>query len=77
MRTRGDRDVFVVDHAIEDAPVSGASSSIAAAIASELRVHAAENVVSVFLQTLVVLQMTPILDSGLMTWLLDPLRPCG
>ncbi|GFV56812.1 hypothetical protein TNCV_3995111 [Trichonephila clavipes] len=42
---------------------------------SELRVHAATNVVELFVQTLLALQATPVLDSGLVTWLHDPLRP--
>ncbi|GFW91961.1 hypothetical protein TNCV_2152411 [Trichonephila clavipes] len=68
---------FVVDHTIEDAPVYDAASRVAAAMASELRVHAAANVVELFVQTLVVLQTTPILDSRLVTGLHDPLRPYG
>ncbi|GFS57973.1 hypothetical protein TNCV_3124621 [Trichonephila clavipes] len=44
---------------------------------SELRTHDAANVVELFVQTFVVLQTTPILDSELVAWLHDPLRPCG
>ncbi|GFV95273.1 hypothetical protein TNCV_4586481 [Trichonephila clavipes] len=54
---------FDVDHTIEDAPVCDAASRVAAAMVSELRVYVAENVIELFLQTLVVLQTTPILDS--------------
>ncbi|GFY34716.1 hypothetical protein TNCV_4701971 [Trichonephila clavipes] len=68
---------FVVDHIIEDAPVGDAASSVAAAMVSKLRVHIAANVIELFMKTLVVLQTTPILDSGLMTWLHDLLSQCG
>ncbi|GFV54334.1 hypothetical protein TNCV_4366091 [Trichonephila clavipes] len=57
---------FVVDHTIEYAPIFDAASSVAAVMVSELRVHAAANVDGVFLQTLIVLQMIRILDSGLL-----------
>ncbi|GFU05614.1 hypothetical protein TNCV_3292071 [Trichonephila clavipes] len=36
---------FVIDHTIEDAPVIDASSRVTTAMVSELRVHAAANVV--------------------------------
>ncbi|GFT22409.1 hypothetical protein TNCV_3273811 [Trichonephila clavipes] len=58
---------FVVDHTIEDTLICDAASRVAAALISELRVHAAANVIELFVQTLVVLQTTPTLDSGLMT----------
>ncbi|GFW54974.1 hypothetical protein TNCV_2785891 [Trichonephila clavipes] len=45
---------FVVNHIIEDAPVCDASSRVSAAMVSELRDHAAANVVELFVQTLVV-----------------------
>ncbi|GFT47345.1 hypothetical protein TNCV_3749231 [Trichonephila clavipes] len=51
---------FVIDHTNEDAPVCDAVSR-----ANELRVHAAANVVELFVQALVVLQTIPILDSRL------------
>ncbi|GFY29515.1 hypothetical protein TNCV_2626851 [Trichonephila clavipes] len=54
---------LVVDHTIEEVPVCDAASRVAAAMVSNLRVHAAADVV----QTLVVLQTTLILDSGLVT----------
>ncbi|GFT17841.1 hypothetical protein TNCV_2589031 [Trichonephila clavipes] len=63
---------FVVDHTIEDSPVCDAVSRLAAAMDSDLRIHAAVNVIELFVQTLVVLQIAPIIDSGLMTVLLDP-----
>ncbi|GFW83235.1 uncharacterized protein TNCV_2508751 [Trichonephila clavipes] len=69
MRTRGDRTIhhtrLVVDYTIEDAPVCDAASRVAAAVVSELRVHATANVVELFVQTIVVLQTTSILDLGL------------
>ncbi|GFV61503.1 hypothetical protein TNCV_3892931 [Trichonephila clavipes] len=68
---------FVVDSTTEDAPVCVAASRVAAAMVSELRVHAAENVVELFVETLAVLQTTPILDSRLVKGLHDHLRPCG
>ncbi|GFV95256.1 hypothetical protein TNCV_4586311 [Trichonephila clavipes] len=67
---------FVVDHTIEDVPVCDAESGVAAAMVSELRVHVTANVVELSVQTLIVLQTTPILDSGLVTLLHNPLRPC-
>ncbi|GFW20688.1 hypothetical protein TNCV_1049111 [Trichonephila clavipes] len=68
---------LVADQTIEDTPVCDAVPREPAAMVSELRVHATANVVELFVQTLVVLQTTPILDSELVTWLHDPLRPCG
>lgn len=65
---------LVVDHTTEGAPAYDAAPRETAAMVSELRGHAAANVVKLFVQTLV-LQMTPFLDSGLMMWLYDPLRP--
>ncbi|GFX42781.1 hypothetical protein TNCV_2197381 [Trichonephila clavipes] len=47
------------------------------AMVSEHGVHAAASVVELFMQIFVVSKTTPILDSGLVTWLHDPLRPCG
>ncbi|GFX91755.1 hypothetical protein TNCV_3529541 [Trichonephila clavipes] len=55
---------FVVNHTIEDAPVHGAASRVSAAMVSELRVYAVANVTELFVQTLVVLQTTPIIHSG-------------
>ncbi|GFW28463.1 hypothetical protein TNCV_4641281 [Trichonephila clavipes] len=46
---------FIVDHTIEDAPVCDPASRVAATMVSELRVHAAANVVELFVQTLIVL----------------------
>ncbi|GFX28553.1 hypothetical protein TNCV_1153611 [Trichonephila clavipes] len=43
---------FVVDHIIEDAFAGDAASRVAAAMVSELRVHAAANVVELFVLTL-------------------------
>ncbi|GFV29027.1 hypothetical protein TNCV_1378781 [Trichonephila clavipes] len=65
---------FVVDHTIKDTPVWDAASRVAATIVSKLGVHTSANVVELFAQTLVVLQTTPIFDSGLVTLLHDPLR---
>ncbi|GFU53284.1 hypothetical protein TNCV_2953201 [Trichonephila clavipes] len=67
---------FIVDHTIEDAPFCDAASIVATTMVPELRVYAAASIVELFVQTLV-LQTTPVLDSGLMMWLCDPLRPCG
>ncbi|GFV81237.1 integrase catalytic domain-containing protein [Trichonephila clavipes] len=60
---------FIVDYTIEDAPVCDAASRVATAMVSELRVLAAENVVELYVRTLVVLQTTPILESELVMWL--------
>ncbi|GFW76854.1 HTH_48 domain-containing protein [Trichonephila clavipes] len=60
------------EYGIEDSPVCDAASKVAKAMVSELILYAAANVVALFVQTLVVMQMTPILDSGLVTWLHDP-----
>ncbi|GFU78248.1 hypothetical protein TNCV_5008291 [Trichonephila clavipes] len=68
---------FVADRTIEDAPACDAASRVAAAMFSELRVHAAANIIELFVQTLVVLKIIPILDTGLVTGLHDPLRQCG
>ncbi|GFT21897.1 hypothetical protein TNCV_3179911 [Trichonephila clavipes] len=68
--------MFVVDHNFEDSHVSDAASRVAAPVVFELRVHADKNVVELFVHTLVVLQSTLIRDSGLVTWLYDPLRSC-
>ncbi|GFW67382.1 hypothetical protein TNCV_2596151 [Trichonephila clavipes] len=93
MRTRGDRDVypiapltitpdhgpsrFVIDPTIEDTAAGVAASRVAAALFFKLRVHAAASVVELFVQTFVVLQTTPILDSRLVMWLHDLLRSYG
>ncbi|GFV31075.1 hypothetical protein TNCV_4814081 [Trichonephila clavipes] len=66
---------FVIDHAIQDTPLCDAASRVVAALVSKLRVHAAANVIEIFMQTLIVSQITPISDSGLVTSLHDPLRP--
>ncbi|GFW09692.1 hypothetical protein TNCV_1393931 [Trichonephila clavipes] len=68
---------FVVDHNIEDASVCDAASRIAAPMVSELRVYEAANFVEPFVQTLVILQTTSILDSGFVTLLHDPLKSYG
>ncbi|GFX86291.1 hypothetical protein TNCV_2561731 [Trichonephila clavipes] len=68
---------FVVDHTIEDALLCYAAPRVAAVMIYELRVHNAANVIKLFVQIFVVLQTTPILSSGLMTWRHDPLRSCG
>ncbi|GFV65088.1 hypothetical protein TNCV_2303951 [Trichonephila clavipes] len=60
---------FIVDYNIENVPVCGAMTRVAAAMVSEMRVLAAANVVELFVQTIVVLQNTSILVSGLVTWL--------
>ncbi|GFT28630.1 hypothetical protein TNCV_4832151 [Trichonephila clavipes] len=44
---------------------------------SEMRVHAAANVVELSVQILVALQTTPIIDPELVTWLHDLLKPRG
>ncbi|GFT25823.1 hypothetical protein TNCV_1517881 [Trichonephila clavipes] len=67
---------FIADHTIKDAPVCDAVSRVAT-MASEMRVNAAANVIELFMQTLVILQTTSILDSELETRLCYPLRPCG
>ncbi|GFX20690.1 hypothetical protein TNCV_77481 [Trichonephila clavipes] len=57
--------------------VCDAASRVVTTMVSELKVNdAAANIVELFMQTCVLLQTTPILDSGLVTWLHDPLRPC-
>ncbi|GFY35925.1 HTH_Tnp_Tc3_2 domain-containing protein [Trichonephila clavipes] len=64
---------FVVDCTIEETSVCDTASRVAVTMVFELRVHSAVNVIELFVQTLVVLQTTSILDSGLKTWLHDPL----
>ncbi|GFW76230.1 hypothetical protein TNCV_3800651 [Trichonephila clavipes] len=68
---------FAVDNIIEDALDCDEVLSRAGTMVHEMRVHSVTNIIGLFLQTLVVLQTTPILDTGLLTWLLDPLRSCG
>ncbi|GFW77302.1 hypothetical protein TNCV_924181 [Trichonephila clavipes] len=46
---------FVVDHITEDVPVCDAVSRVATAMVSELKVHAAANIVELYMQTLVVI----------------------
>ncbi|GFW66045.1 transposable element Tc3 transposase [Trichonephila clavipes] len=67
---------FLVDHTIEDIPLCDAAAGLATSMVTELRVHAAANVVELFVQTFVVLRTIPILDSGLKTFQHDPLSPC-
>ncbi|GFX02522.1 hypothetical protein TNCV_727761 [Trichonephila clavipes] len=67
--------MFVVDHTIKEAFVCDAASRVATTMVSTLRVHAVANVVELFVQTLVVLQTTTILDSELVMWPHDLLRP--
>ncbi|GFV07907.1 hypothetical protein TNCV_3700951 [Trichonephila clavipes] len=63
---------FVVNHTIKDFPVYGAAARAAVAMVSELRAHAAADVIELFVETLV-LKTTPILDSGLVKRLYGPL----
>ncbi|GFX55310.1 hypothetical protein TNCV_3968641 [Trichonephila clavipes] len=55
---------FVVDRTIEDAPISDAESRLASAIVSELRVHAAENIVELFVQNLLSCKLPQFLTQG-------------
>ena len=66
-----------MEHTIEGAPIYDIASRVAEGMVVELTVRAAASVVELFVQTLVVLQMTPFPDSGLMTWQYDPLKPCA
>ncbi|GFU12683.1 hypothetical protein TNCV_2585371 [Trichonephila clavipes] len=68
---------FAVVHILEDSAFCDAALRVAEAMVSKMRVHAAANVMELFVQALVVLQSYPILNSGLVTWLHDPLRSCG
>ena len=67
---------FVVEHAIQGTLVLDVASRIAKAIVFELAIHATANIIELFVLALV-LQTASFYDSGLMTWLYDPLRPCG
>ena len=67
---------FVVEHPIEGFPVCDETSRIAEDMVAELIDHAFSNVVILFVETLVALQTTLFLDSGFVTWLYNPLRPC-
>ncbi|GFW57145.1 hypothetical protein TNCV_540621 [Trichonephila clavipes] len=51
---------FIIYHSSEDASVYDATSKAAAAMVSKLKVHAAANVFELLVQTLVVLQTTPL-----------------
>ncbi|PRD24681.1 UNVERIFIED_CONTAM: Centrosomal protein [Trichonephila clavipes] len=67
---------FIVDCTIKDAPVCDAASRVAATRVCEMKVHAATDIFKMFVQTLVVLQMTPVLDLGLMRWMHNPSKSC-
>ncbi|GFV76816.1 hypothetical protein TNCV_4730361 [Trichonephila clavipes] len=54
MMTRHSCVMFVVYHTIEETPVCDAALRVAAAMVSDLTVHAAANVVELFVQTLAV-----------------------
>ena len=56
---------IVVEHATKDALVSDVSSRVVETMVTELIVHAAANVVELFVKTLVDLKITPLLTSGL------------
>lgn len=68
---------FVVDRTFAGACVCDVASRVAEGMVTELTDHDAADVVELFEQTLVVLQRTPFLDSGLVTWLYDPLVHAG
>ncbi|GFW26211.1 hypothetical protein TNCV_3397071 [Trichonephila clavipes] len=69
--------VIFVHRTIEETPLCDTASRVAAAMVLKLRIHAAANVVELFIQTPAVLQTYPILDSGLITCLYVSLRQCG
>ncbi|GFV97419.1 hypothetical protein TNCV_2039281 [Trichonephila clavipes] len=50
---------FAIDPTIEDAPIFDATSGVATSTISPLRIHAAANVVELFVQTLVCLANDP------------------
>ena len=66
---------FVIEHTIEDAPVYDTASRVAKAMITELTIHAAENVIELFMRHF--FAMTPFLDSGLVVWLYDQLSHVG
>ncbi|GFW28381.1 hypothetical protein TNCV_4640461 [Trichonephila clavipes] len=90
MQTRDDQDVYpippptvkpgnwpvIADHTTEDSPICDTASRVAAVMVSKMRVNAAAYFIELFVHTLVVFQTTPNRDSGLVTSLRDPLRPC-
>ncbi|GFU85518.1 hypothetical protein TNCV_2952171 [Trichonephila clavipes] len=53
---------LIVDTTIEDVPVCDASSNVAASMVFELRVHAAVNIVELFVQTFVLCQTSTVHD---------------
>ena len=67
---------LIVELTIEEAPNCVVVSRVAEAMAGELTHYPAENVVELFVQTLV-LQTAPYLESGLVTWLYDSLSSTG
>ena len=67
---------FVVHDTIGGAPVCDTASRVVDTIVAVLTVHAAANVVELFVQTQVVLQTIAFLDSGFVTSLYDSVRPC-
>ena len=59
---------FVFEHIIDCPHVCDVANRVAKAIVVELTVHAAANVVELFMHTVVILQTTPFLDARLVTW---------
>ena len=68
---------FVVEYTIVRDPVCDVALTVAEAVIAEVTVHAATDVVEIFVQTLFVLKNIPFLNSGLLAWLYNPLRPKG
>ena len=64
---------FVVGHTIEGTLVYDVASGAAESMVTEMTLHVVANVDKLFVQALV-LKMIPYFDSGLLTWLYDPLK---
>ena len=59
---------------MEDTLICDVASRTVEAIVAEMAIHAAANV-KLFVHTFFVFKTTPFFDSGLVTYMYDPLRP--
>ena len=64
----------IVEHAIENVSVYNVVPRVVEAMVNKMTICAAKNFFELFVQTFVVLQTTRFSNSGLVTWLYNPLR---
>ena len=67
---------FVIKLIAEGALACDLVSRVFKVIVADLSLHAAANIIELFVQIFVVLQGTKFLESVLMMWPYDSLRPC-